>query len=102
MLMFAGFFILLGFSSYRGRGFFRRAQLHSCAAGFGKSDGDGLLGRAGSVFSFADVIKFFADEFSGLSGWRFALAGVFVGAFQGFSIRHGRSPPEEDDGETRA
>src|SRR5207302_5814180 len=51
----------------RGRSFARRPQLHSGAPGFGQSDGDGLFGGTGAVFAFANVVHFFADEFTGLS-----------------------------------
>jgi len=55
---------------------FRRWKFHSGASGFGQTYSDGLLWRTRTMFSLADVFKFFANEFSSLSGWRFALFGI--------------------------
>ena len=43
-------------------------QLYAGAPGHGKADGDGLLGRAGAVFSLANMVNFLAHEFTGLGG----------------------------------
>jgi hypothetical protein len=42
-------------------------QLNACAPRFGKADSNGLLRGARSMFTFADVVHFFANKFSGLS-----------------------------------
>jgi len=47
--------------------FGRGRQFYSGAAGFGKPNSDGLFGRAGPVFAFANVVHFFPDEFASLS-----------------------------------
>src|SRR5438045_2623200 len=51
---------------FRGLSFLGRRQLHACASRFGKADGNRLLGRAGAMFSLADVFDCFLDEFAGL------------------------------------
>jgi hypothetical protein len=58
----------LGAASRSGRrcAFLRRRQFDSGPTGFGQPDGNGLFGGAGSVFAAADVMYFFAHEFSGL------------------------------------
>jgi len=50
----------------RGCPFSRRLKLDTRTSGFGKSDGDGLLGRFHSVLSFANVVNLFADKFARL------------------------------------
>ena len=60
----------------RGRHGVRRLwlQRHSCPARLRKANGDGLLRRAHPVLALADVVNLFADEFSGRSRGRLALA----------------------------
>jgi len=40
------------------------------------------------MFTFANVVHFFANKFAGLSGRRFPLLSVAFGAFQRFLFRH--------------
>jgi hypothetical protein len=65
-----------------------RWQGHTGTARLGKSDGDGLLGRARTVFALPDMMNFFADELSGLRGGRPAFGLVPFRAFNGFAFRH--------------
>gem|GEM_PF-6523079 len=44
----------------------RRRQFYPGATGFGQADGNGLFCRMRTVFSFANVMKFFPHEFTGL------------------------------------
>jgi hypothetical protein len=83
----------LGADFARLRAELRCRQLHAGAAGFGEADGDGLLDGAGAVLAFADMFDFFADEFAGLCGGRFALGGVFVSSLDYFLFWHGLSFP---------
>jgi hypothetical protein len=55
-----------------------RRELDPRPPGFGEPDGDGLFGRAGTVLSFADMVKLFADKFARLGGGRLALILVFM------------------------
>jgi hypothetical protein len=41
------------------------------------------------VLSFPNMMHFFADKFSCLRGWRFALTLIFPDALYGFLIWHG-------------
>jgi hypothetical protein len=45
------------------------------------------------MFSFANVMHFFPDEFSGLRRGRLAFPRIFFRPFNGFAFRHGL-PPE--------
>jgi hypothetical protein len=45
------------------------------------------------MFAFADMVHFFAHKFSRLSAWGFPFAGIFLGAFDGFSCRHTNLQP---------
>jgi hypothetical protein len=72
-------------SSARGR------ELDSGAARFGQSNGNGLLRGAGAMFTFANMMHLFADEFTGLCGWSFPLASVFFGAFECLLFWHNTS-----------
>src|SRR5690349_10250090 len=66
----------------RGAGALLRAlafagERHAGTACLGESDGDRLLGRAGAVLAFADLVDLFANEFprdgaGGLTGARFS------------------------------
>jgi len=70
--------ILRGFSTrFLGRrALLGRRQLHPGPPGFRQADGDRLPGGAGAMFSGADFINFFADEFARLGGRGFALAAI--------------------------
>ena len=57
------------------------SQLNSGAPRFGKSNGNGLLGRAGAVLPFADMVKFFADKLPCLGGGCLSFALFFVRPF---------------------
>jgi len=72
-------------------GVLRRRQHHTGATRFRQSNRNRLLGRARTVFAFANVMDFFAHEFSGLGARRFALASVPTSAFDGLFLRHLRS-----------
>lgn len=52
--------------SFRYVALLARWQLHAGAAGLGETNRDGLLGGAGSVFAFPDMMDFFTNKFSGL------------------------------------
>lgn len=72
----------------RGGAFGRWPQLYAGFARFRKSNGNCLLGILNTVLPFPHVMNFFADELSGLRGWRLALASVFSGAFNGSFFGH--------------
>lgn len=67
---------------------FRRGKLYARAARFGQSYGNRLLGRTSAVFSFADVMHFFAHKLARLSAWRFSLFLVPVRSFDYFFFWH--------------
>jgi hypothetical protein len=46
----------------------RGRQFYAGATRLGQADGNGLPGRAGTMHTFADVMKFFPDKFTGLGG----------------------------------
>jgi hypothetical protein len=56
-------------------------QLYASPPGFGEADGNRLFWRASAVFALPNVFYFFAHEFPGLCGRRFALAFVFARPF---------------------
>src|SRR5262245_55496173 len=64
----------------------RRLQIHAGPAGLGKADGDGLIGGAGAMLSFANVMHFFADKLTRLCAGRLPLALVFSGSFHGLLL----------------
>jgi hypothetical protein len=68
--------------------FLRRRQRHSGAPRLREADRNGLLGRTGAVFTLADVLNLFPDEFPGLGARRLALTGIFLCSFDGFLLRH--------------
>ena len=74
---------------------FRRRQLHTCAARFGQTNRNRLLWRSRAVFSFADMLHFFPNEFAGLRGWRKPFAFVLASAFNCILFWHNNtvSPP---------
>src|SRR5258707_136117 len=61
-------------------------------ARLGKSNGNGLFGRARSMFAFADIFNGLAHEFTGLGAGRLAFSFILTSPFDGFFLRHGRSP----------
>ena len=66
----------------------RWRQLHTGPSRFRQTDGDCLLGRPCPVFSFTDVLHFFAHEFARLRGRRFAFASVLACPFDCFLFWH--------------
>src|SRR6185369_16504983 len=66
-----------------------RPELHSGAAGLREADRDRLLGRAGAVLAFPDVLHLLADELAGLRARRLAFALVLLGALESFLLWHG-------------
>lgn len=56
---------------------------------FGEADGDGLFGGARTVFSLANVVYLFADEFACLSARGFAGALGGTGSFERCFFWHG-------------
>lgn len=66
----------------------RGRKLDTSPARLVQADGDRLLGIAGAVFSFPDMVHLFTDKFARLSGSRFAFSAVFLGSFQGLCFRH--------------
>src|SRR6185437_8660225 len=74
----------------RCRAFFRRRQIDARAARFRKPYRNGLLGRAGAVLAFTDMVHFLANEFSRLRGRCLSFTLVFRGALQRFPFGHGR------------
>ena len=48
------------------------------------------------MFSLADVLYFFADEFARLSRWRFPFTRVFVRSRDGFSFWHSNNVSRQD------
>jgi hypothetical protein len=73
---------------FRGRSLSRRGQFHAGPTRLGKPDGDGLLGGAGAMLAFTDVVHFLAHEFTGLRGGRLAFLLSLMGAFQSLRFRH--------------
>jgi hypothetical protein len=69
--------------------FLGRGQLYTGTTRFGQSDGDGLFGRAGAVFTFANVFHFLADKFASLSRRRFTFPSIFACPFDCFFFWHG-------------
>jgi len=75
-------------------GFLRNTPLGRGAKGnprpacLGQADGDGLFGGAGAVFTLANVVHLFADEFTGLGAGGFALPTISAGPFESFCFRH--------------
>jgi len=82
--------ILFGFFAGAGRclASARGREFHSRAAGFRKSDRDGLFGGGCSMLAFADVMHFLAYEFSRLRTGRFPFPCILAGAFDCFSLGH--------------
>lgn len=62
--------------------------MDSRAASLGQADRDRLLRRSRAVFALADMIHFFAHEFSGLGAWSFALALILARPCDRFLFRH--------------
>src|SRR5262249_21397989 len=48
----------------------------------------GLFGRGSAMFTFADVMHLFSDEFTGLCGCRLSLTSIFSGALDCRFLRH--------------
>jgi len=67
---------------------FWRTKSHSCPASFRKANGNRLLRGTRTVFAFAYMVHFFADEFARLSRRRLSLFLVAFGAFQRFFFRY--------------
>src|SRR5262249_23929267 len=63
-------------------------QFHAGATGLGKTDGDRMLGRTGTVLAFTDVFHLFPDEFTGLHAGRLAFALVLRGTLQRLFVWH--------------
>ncbi len=63
-------------------------QLHAGAPRFGEANGNGLLGRSRTMFSFANVVHLLADELSRLGAGGFPLALVFACMLNRFLLRH--------------
>jgi hypothetical protein len=57
----------------------------------GQSDGNGLFGRARSVFALANVMDLLAHKFARLGGRGFSFATVPAGKRTGFWFRHKQS-----------
>ena len=72
----------------RGGAFGRWPQFYTSFACFRKPNGNCLLGIFNPVLPFSHVMNFFADELSGLRGWRLTLASVFAGAFNSSLFGH--------------
>jgi hypothetical protein len=56
----------LGASFLRRLAFLRRRKLYASPARFRQTDRDGLLGGAGSMLPFPDMVHFFTNKFSSL------------------------------------
>ena len=68
----------------------RRRQLHARSPGLRQPDGDRLLGRSGTVLSFADVVYFLAHELASLRRFGLPLRRISPGTLDGFLLWHGR------------
>lgn len=86
----AAFVVALGFFAGAGAGAAGpgRRERDAGAAGFAESDGNCLLGRADSVFAFANMVNFFFDELACGGRGRFALAQIFFGPLHRCFFRH--------------
>ena len=65
-----------------------RRQPHPGTPGLGETDGDGLLGIAGTMLALADVVHFFSDKLPRLGGGGFAAALIGLRPLQGGFLRH--------------
>ena len=72
----------------RGRALLRRRQLHSRSSRLGKADRDRLLGRARSMFSFANMLYLFAHKFPGLGGRGFPFPLILAGSLDHIFFWH--------------
>src|SRR5438093_2376583 len=75
----------------RSLSFLWRRQLYSCPPRLRQPNCDRLLRGTSSVLTFPDMFDLLVNEFSGLSGRRFALTRVLFSSFYGFFFRH--KPP---------
>src|SRR5207244_4786205 len=66
-------------------------ERHAGAARLRQADGDRLLGRAGAVFSLADVLDLLADEFAGDGAGGLTLSRFSARAFECAFFGHGVS-----------
>ena len=89
-IVLSAFVITFGLAAYPGGNLSAawRWQFYAGAPRLGQAHGNGLPGRTGAVFSFANVVKFLADEFSRLGGGRFSFLFVFARPFNRSSFRH--------------
>ena len=71
-----------------GLSFFRRTKGNACPSGLGEADGDGLLGRSGSMFAVTNFVDFFTNKFTRLCRWRLAGALVLACLLDCSLVRH--------------
>ena len=74
---------LLG-GARRGLSATRRLQLHARPPGFGEANSNRLLGGRRPMLTFANVVHFFAYEFSRLCAGGFSFARIFLSSFDCF------------------
>jgi hypothetical protein len=79
-------------STCLGLAFPGRTKDYTCASGLGEADGDRLLWGSGAVLALADLVDFFANEFTCLSRGRFARALVLTRFLNCRLVRHRYSP----------
>ncbi len=63
-------------------------KVHTSPTRFGKANSNSLPGRAGAVFSLADVVHFFADKLTRLGRRRFPLILVTACGFERLFFWH--------------
>src|ERR1700722_12698959 len=78
----------LGAGSFGSFALLRRWKFYSSPTGLGQPNGNSLLGGAGAVLPFPDMIHLLANKLSRLRGSRFPLAFVLRGALQRFLFGH--------------
>src|SRR5688572_12450822 len=75
--------------------FSRRLEIHAGSSSLRQTDGDGLLGRSGTVLSFPDVVHFLTDELARLRGWGFSFSLPLSGVFECLFFGHDYSFPRK-------
>ena len=77
------------FSSFlRGCSLWGRRKIHPRTSGFREPDGDGLLRGARAMFSRANVLDLFVNEFARLRRCRFSVSLVLSHSGQRYFVRH--------------
>jgi hypothetical protein len=72
-----------------------RRQLHSGSSRLRQTDRDGLLRAPRAVLPFANMMNFFANEFSCLRGWRFSFSLILARFFDCLVFWHVAPPNSE-------